>query len=702
MIINRCPAEWTLVKTPRDKPGSCCREFEPASGTQYNGRRKTRIAMRRMYKKTQENYTTQKSILIGLLHHRMTEDAMFESLGAKGPKLVYSHSRQGAPPDGNLNENLKSATPNATNTSFVQSHVIPRPSVTVVAQTRKPDNQQESPTRNAGEPISNEDIMTVVTKTSSGEQQTQGKGNFPQTEIYHTFSRVSPQQQAANGRAYRAESEDKNSTKGVNIPIERVSSLDNNNNNNINNNGGSIEKCGSSVASISSESPKTPSESKYISSGYPEGYRVYRGKVYEIAREIPITVVPRSSPDSPVPARQSPSPSSVNNVLSSGRKPAHSSSATASITKVSPAQNKQSSNNYTMHSDSGHQSQQPRALPIPKLNGKTPNGISWSKVQNVSEPSNEINYNHLSPKQQTAFSREARHQLDDSRFSGSPDLTTYPVGAQNLRRPNTVSGRGNIRDLSPQNWVFRGRTGSASSTVPVTSATRRLSPQRSASMYQTLPLRETGGQIWTVATKSPPGSPRQKRSNNANQQVITRASYRLDPNISSKLQNSNPPPKSILKTSSSPSAAASSTSSNRLEYGNVSPLTSNPQHYTSDQTYTLPRPRATLVYRDFDFSALPQQQHTHANSHNRPLQQTNSIPSYHHKGKSQPTGSPSPNHVTSTTGRRPATAGAALQKNGEVGSKGLQPQKKSVTFNSQVRLHVDNNVSTIRSLSIDS
>ena len=624
---------------------------------------------------------------------------MFESLSSKGPKLVYSHSRQGVP-ERKVSEKTSPTPISSGPASSVlpESHVIPRPSVTVAAQTRKPSSEEHSQktSRGQGEPSANGDSpgTTVQSQTSASaangmiltDQQLQANDYYQYPEldqagVYENYNQASV---GVNGLSYRFDSEpptttnNMTSSNGISINIERVNNLDDTKHTDS----GRNEK-------NSSPSPIT-SDSFNNSNGYHGGYRVYRGKVYEITREIPIILA-----DGNVATRLSSSPATVTNVSSSTSKPAHISTATASIIKTTPATNGSVSSNHPPRTDLGLQV--PRALPAPKLNGKTSNGILPFSSQASPDYDSPTAYDQLSPhQQQQSLFREHRRPIDDSRFTDGPELLTYIGGAQISRRPNTVSSKKGFRELSPQNWMVRGRTGSPSSPVQGSTASRRLSPQRSASVTRSLPFRSTGGQIWTVISKTPPHSPRQRSASTTGQQVVTRASYRLDPNISAKLQNASPasnqPPKSILKTSSSPSSTAAAISSGKTEQYDNHPLPSDHSGSTSS-SYLLPRPRASLAYRDFDFSGLPHQ-HPQVKNHKRNVQQSNSLPSHHQKSKPQAT------HTN--TSRRPATAGAALQKNGEVGSKGTQPQKKSVTFDSHVRLHVDNNVSTIRSLSIDS
>ena len=621
---------------------------------------------------------------------------MFDSLSSKGPKLVYSHTRQGGPPEGKLSEKTTSTPISAglTNPTTLQSHAIPRPSVTVVAQTRKPSKEEHSQRAYLEEVLpsnGNSSEMTAVSVNALADGTTPTNN---QRQINHYYQQLEPDpaevyenynhtEIGPNGPAHKsdpgpltASASKRGILKPVSIHIERVDSLDNNNNTD-------------NIRAEFNASPSSVMSEPFNSSGYHGGYRVYRGKVYEITREIPIILT-----DSSTPIRLS---SSTTTPSTPNGKPAHSSTATASVFKSALPMNGQLPNNHTLLSDKSQQ--QPRALPSPKLNGKVSNGVVQPSVTSSEFNSKQL-HDQLQPYQQSQLFREHRRQSDDSRFSDGPELITYIGGVQSMRRPNTVSDKKSIRELSPHTWGVRGRNGSPSSLGTVSTA-RRLSPQRSASATRTLPLRNTGGQIWTVVTKSPPHSPRQRSSSVTGQHVVTRASYRLDPNLSTKLQSSstssNQPPKSILKTTtSSPTPTASVISSGKTEQYDNHPFPGDQMPSTSS-SHLLPRPRATLAYTDFDFSSLPHQQ-SHGQLTKNPkrnVQQTNSLPIHQHKGKSH-------GNQSNTLTRRPATAGAALQKNGTMGSKGSQPQKKSVTFNSQVRLHVDSNVSTMRSLSIDS
>ncbi|GFS15478.1 hypothetical protein ElyMa_001450300 [Elysia marginata] len=624
---------------------------------------------------------------------------MFESMSNKGPKLVYSHSRQTVP-ERKLNAKT-SSTPisvSSATSTFLQSRAIPRPSVTVVAQTRKSSIDEQSPQPSSRDGVvssssGDSSVLTPISQSSTLngmvlvdqkdliESNSYYQGSEPdQAEVYENYRHIPLE---ADGVSYRSDHEQTSIAATENpipIEIERVSSLDNNNNTD-------------STRTDYDTLPYSANTDSLNGNGFHGGYRVYQGKLYEITREIPIILA-----DSNLSTRQSMS-LNMNKALTSNSMPTHSSTATASIVKTGSVSNGQTSNTNMPLTDITLQ--QPRALPAPKLNGKAPNGVLQPSAQAPFDLDSQTRYDQLQPHQQhQSLFRGHRRQQDDIRFVDGPERLTYTSGAQSMRRPNTVGVKKVIRDLSPQTWAARGWAGPVTSPMTVGSASRRTSSQHSAGGARTLPFRSNGGQIWTVITKSPPHSPRQRRSSSTGQQVVTRASYRLDPNISAKLQSSSPassqPTKSILKSScTQPSAMASGISSGKTEQYDNHPFPSDRSRSTSP-AYLLPRPRASLAYRDFDFSSLPSQQTnvSLAKSPKQSLQQANSLPLQHHRGKSPA--------LHNSTSRRPATAGAALQKNAEATSKGLQPQKKSVTFNSQVRLHVDNNVSTIRSLSIDS
>lgn len=615
---------------------------------------------------------------------------MFESLSSKGPKLVYTHTRQTLP-ERKLGEKTSSTPvsvglPNFTQT---QSRAIPRPSVTVAAQTRTPSEtkypQPESWELGASSSPGSVSIVTSVSRNSTPSKiAISGQQNAMRSNSYYQHSEPDQAQvfenyvythSGANGTLHNhTDAANKNDTKNtVTVNIKRVDSLDNNNN---------TDSSSADYDTI----PYTSVPDSFNSSGYHGGYRVYQGKVYEITREIPIILA-----DSNLPARFSLT-KKANKTPNLNGKTTHSSTATASIIKTGSDTNGHISHTNSPLTDITQQ--QPRSLPSPKLNGNTPNGVLHASAlaspylnsQSRYDQAQSLQHNH------SVFKEHLRPQ-DDLRLPGGPERLTYANGDQSMRRPNTVGGKKSIRDLSPQAWTVREWAGPVSSPVSVRSPPRRSSSQHSASGTKTIPLKGNGDHIWTVVTKSPPQSPRQRRSSSTGQKVVTRASYRLDPNLSAKLQNSSPasmqPTKSILKTNSSPA-----TSSNKTEQYDNHPNPSDRSRSTSP-SHLLSRPGARLAYRDFDFSSLPPQQPlaTLAKISKHSFQQTNSIPIHHHRDKSSA--------APSSTSRRPATACAALQKNDDTLSKGSQPQKKSVTFNSQVRLHVDNNVSTIRSLAAD-
>ncbi|RUS83644.1 hypothetical protein EGW08_008612, partial [Elysia chlorotica] len=365
------------------------------------------------------------------------DHTMFESLSSKGPKLVYTHTRQGTP-DRKVGETTAS-TPMSTgpaSPSLQEPRVIPRPSVTVVAQTRKPlseEHPQNTPWEQ-GAPTSFTDSpgKTFQSRTSatSGmvftDQPLKPNGVYKNSESNRgsVYENYNPAQGGVNGHVYRLDTESSaapanNITRsnGISINIERVGDL------------ASTKHTDSSRTEESSSSSTVLPDSFNNSSGYHGGYRVYRGKVYEITREIPIIL-----PDSNGNARLSPSPATGITVSSSNSKPAHISTATASIIKSSPATNGTVSSTHAPPTDLSMQV--PKALPAPKLNGKTSNGV----IQVNNSPSSPdydspMTYEQLSPHQQQSFYREHRRPLDESRVSDGPELLTYIGGGQSSRRP---------------------------------------------------------------------------------------------------------------------------------------------------------------------------------------------------------------------------------------------------------------------------